>query len=179
MCESEGSFRNPEDHKIKVIRVPVFIGDENLTRSKVNSSASWILWIIAISMVNTIMGAFGSDMYFNLGLGITFVIDTLINAGIKGNTDNGFVTFVRIVGCVIDMTIYSVFIGLWYLTCRKFYKWSLLFAAILFTLDGVIFVVLGVFIPVIIHVMAVMYMMMGLSAFADIRIEKRTLVVSS
>lgn len=165
----EESFNNPNEIKLK--RTVIFHGDEDAVKNRINRGANWILWIVGISMVNTIMVLSGSENFFNLGLGVTFVFDILFHSKIHGG-DGASQSILNVINVIFDCIVYSIFIGMWYLSARKFIKWGLAVAAILFILDTVIFIFVGEFLPVLIHAVAIMYIWFGFSAFKEVEIKK-------
>ena len=163
------SFQNPNEIKLK--RTVIFHGDVDAVKDRINRGANWILWIVGISLVNTMLVLFKSDVFLNLGLGITFIFDHVFHSKIQGGDDvsQGILNLINI---ILDFLIYSVFLLMWYISARKYIKWGLVVAAILFLLDSLIFIMVGEFIPVIIHGIAIMYIWFGFSAFKDVEIKK-------
>ncbi len=162
-------FVNPNDVKLK--RTVVFRGDQDQVRERITRGANWILWIVGISVVNTVMILFGSDSFFNLGLGATFIVDLLFKHVIQ-DSENHARLILQGMNIGIDGVVYAIFLGLWHLTVRRFAKWGLITAMILFTLDSLIFVGVGEWIPVAIHAVALFSMSGALIAFKDVEIKR-------
>lgn len=130
---------------------------ELLSRTK--SGANWFYWIAGLSLVNSLIFLFGGNWSFFAGLGITQVIDAVVDQVTRG----GEFSAVKIIAFIINLVIAGVFVlcGLW---ANKFQTWAFIFGIILYLLDGIFLLVIGAYLPAAFHVFALYMIFKGLSA---------------
>ncbi len=102
------------------------------TKAQVSGSYSWFLWIGILSIINSIVELFHSQIHFVFGLGITQFINALTNMSKEDN---------NIIGLIINIFISSIFIFLWIFAKRR-QRWAFLFGMILYGLDTLLFIII-------------------------------------
>jgi len=95
---------------------------------RVKNGASWFYTIAVLSLVNSVVAAFGSDWRFFIGLGITQVIDAV--AGSMGTAGKavGLILGLAAAGLLV---LFGVFAG-------KRHAWASIIGGILLALDGLL-----------------------------------------
>ena len=140
----------PEQEKIKA--------DETDLTNQAKSGANWFYWIAGLSLVNSLIFVFGGNWSFFAGLGITQLIDAIVDhlAG------NGF-SVIKIISFAIDLVIAAAFAlcGIW---SNKLQTWAFIVGMILYLLDGLLLLVLGAFLPAAFHVFALFMIFRGFTA---------------
>lgn len=133
--------------------------DNQELAAQARSGASWFYWIAGLSIVNTIIFATGSNWSFFAGLGITQVIDGILDAVAK----EADITALKFVGYAIDFVIAGIMLicGLW---ANKFHNWAFIVGIVLYAIDGVIVLLLGAFFPAGFHALALFFIVRGFLA---------------
>ncbi len=142
----------PEQEKI--------IANDYELKSRVKSGANWFYWIAGLSLINSLIFLFGGNWSFFAGLGITQLIDAIVDQFAGGG---GNFSFVKIAAFALDIVIAAVFIlcGLW---SNKFQIWAFVTGMVLYLLDGLLILLLGAYLPAAFHVFALYMIYKGLSA---------------
>jgi hypothetical protein len=144
----------PEQEKISA-------NDYNLL-NQTKSGANWFYWIAGLSIVNSLIFLFGGNWSFFAGLGVTQLIDAIVDqvAGSEFST-------VKIIAFIIELIIAGAFVlcGLW---ANKLQTWAFIIGMILYLFDGLLVLVLGAYLPAAFHVFALYMIFRGLSAARQI-----------
>lgn len=129
------------------------------TISQAKSGASWFYWIAALSLINSLIFLFGGNWSFFAGLGITQLIDAIVDQISRG----GDFSVIKIIAFVVDLVIAGVFFicGLW---ANKFQTWAFIVGMVLYFLDGVFLLVIGAYLPAGFHAFALFMIFRGLIA---------------
>ena len=98
----------------------------------IKNGANWFYWIAGLSLINSAIALSGSGMRFILGLGVTQIID-----GVAQGLDSGAGLAVAVVLDLLAAAVF-VFFGLF---ANKRFTWSFIAGMILYTMDGMIFLV--------------------------------------
>lgn len=122
---------------------------------KMISGAHWFYWIAALSLINSIIAATGSQTSFALGLGITLVMDAVVQ-----NIDGGAA---KAIGLAFDVAAVGITAVFGVFSAKK-HTWAFIVGMILYTLDGLIYVAAGEIIGILIHAWALVAMFMGMRA---------------
>lgn len=101
------------------------------SKRKISMGYSWFLWIAILSIVNTIDFTFHKRLFFIFGLGMTQLVDGVVNV-LQGK-------FIAI-GLLFNILISSVFILFWYYAKKK-KQWAFLTGMILYGLDTILFII--------------------------------------
>lgn len=109
------------------IHVAVPAHDAELA-SHVKTGVSWLYWIAALSLVNSVAALLGSDWRFIIGLGITQFIDAFAV---------GFGNGGKVVAFVLDLVAAGILVVLG-VFANKYHGWAAIVGMVLLALDAVI-----------------------------------------
>lgn len=149
----------PEQEKI------IADNDDLLRRAK--SGANWFYWIAGLSLINSIIFLFGGNLSFIAGLGITQMLDAVVDQ-ISGS--EGF-SAVKIITFAVDAILAGVFIlcGMW---ANKLEIWAFVVGMVLYILDTILLLAIGAYLPVAFHAFALFMIFRGFSAARQIKISQ-------
>jgi len=109
--------------------------EENLKiEGQFKSGADWFFWIAGLSLINSIILLAGGQWSFIVGLGITQIIDTI---GLEMAKEAGMIG--NIIAFVCDILAAGIFV-LFGVFARKGYRWAFIMGMIIYTLDGLLFI---------------------------------------
>ncbi|HET9315193.1 MAG TPA: hypothetical protein VFQ51_06360 [Vicinamibacteria bacterium] len=120
--------------------------------------ALWFFWVAALSIVNSAAALGGQQWRFVIGLGITQLAD-----GLAARTGHGVPVVVAVV---------VVFVGVFALLGRfalRGQPWAFVVGAIVYAVDGLIFVAAGDWIGAAFHAFVVVMALRGLDAARRLR----------
>jgi hypothetical protein len=120
------------------------------------SGANWFFWIAGMSLVNSVVGMFGGQWGFLIGLGITQVIDAALT------TPEGDVG-TRLLGPLLTAAVAGVFIACGHFA-REGKRTAFITGMVLYVLDSLIFVLVRDFLAVALHAVALFFLMKGMHA---------------
>jgi hypothetical protein len=120
------------------------------------SGANWFFWIAGMSLVNSVVGMFGGQWGFLIGLGITQVIDAALT------TPEGDVG-IRLLGPLLTAAVAGVFIACGHFA-REGKRTAFITGMVLYVLDSLIFVLVRDFLAVALHAVALFFLMKGMHA---------------
>jgi hypothetical protein len=126
---------------------------------QMKSGASWFYWIAALSLVNSISAATGSDWRFILGLGITQAFD-VIGAEMGGAG--------RIAVLVLDLVVAGVLVLFGVLGSKR-HLWPFITGMVLFALDTILFLLAQDWIGVGFHIFVLYCLFRGFQACRALR----------
>jgi hypothetical protein len=148
------------------VRKPNQLGNESqqvqerlAAENQLKSGASWFFWIAGLSVVNSILVMTGSEWSFIIGLGLTQVIDALTR-------EAGPAT--QLAGFAVDLLIAGVFV-LFGFFARQGKPWSFWVGMIVYTLDGILFLMVPDWLSIGFHVFALYCIWNGLRAHNRLR----------
>ena len=118
------------------------------------SGANWFFWIAGLSIINSVIIIAGGQWNFIVGLGITQVIDAIAHE--IGSAGIG-------VALVLDILVAGVFV-LFGIFARKKYLWAFIIGMILYTLDGLLFLLAGDWLGIAFHILVLFFIFGGISA---------------
>ena len=146
--------------------------DNYVLASHAKRGANWFYWIAGLSVVNSLIFLFGGDWSFFAGLGITQIIDVIVDQ----LTRNGDFSAFKIIAFVIDLVIAGIFAlcGLW---ANKLQNWAFIAGMILYLFDGILLLVLGAYLPAAFHVFALYMIFKGFSAARQIKAAQNSAAV--
>ena len=141
---------------------------ELLRRTK--SGANWFYWIAGLSLVNSMIFLFGGNVRFIAGLGITQLLDAVVDQISAGE---GF-TAVKVITFAVDVIIAGIFVlcGLW---ANKLEIWAFVVGMVLYILDTILLLLLGAYLPAAFHAFALLMIFKGFSAARQLK-ASRTVV---
>jgi len=120
--------------------------------SKARNGANWFFWIAALSVINSIMTAAGTDWGFIIGLGVTQFIDAI-------GTEFG----ARAVTLVLSTFAAGTF-ALFGVLAHKRQSWAYMVGMILYALDGLLFLAVGDILSVGFHAFVLIWVFQGYQA---------------
>ena len=136
----------------------IFADNYELT-AQTKRGANWFYWIAGLSLINSLIFLFGGNLSFVAGLGITQLIDAIVDQ----ITKNGDLSVIKIIAFALDLIIAMIFVlcGLW---ANKFKVWAFIIGMVFYLLDGIFLLVIGAFLPAAFHAFALFMIFRGLSA---------------
>lgn len=126
---------------------------------QLSSGANWFYWIAALSLINSVITLFEGNWNFAIGLGVTQIIDG-VSLAVSGESGGNFVKFVAF---SLDFIVAGVF-ALLGVFANKRQNWAFIVGMVLYLLDGLIFLLVGGFLGLILHGLALFYLFRGFSA---------------
>lgn len=128
----------------------------------IRNGSSWFYLIGGLSIFNSILYIFDANLMFVVGTGITQLVDVI--AGYLATELPGTAgSVIRVLGLLISIAISGIFILFGYLG-RKKYKWAFIAGIILYSLDGVLMLVFSEYYGLIVHLIAIIGLIGGLTA---------------
>jgi hypothetical protein len=109
------------------IHVAVPAQDPELA-ARVKNGVSWLYWIAALSLVNSVSALLGSDWRFIIGLGITQFIDAFAMGFGNGGKIVAFVLDLMAAGILVVLGVFA----------NKYHGWAAIVGIVLLALDAVI-----------------------------------------
>jgi len=128
-------------------------------QKQLKSGGNWFYWIAGLSLINSAIALSGSGMRFILGLGVTQIID-----GVAQGLDSGAGLAVAVVLDLLAAAVF-VFFGLF---ANKRFTWSFIAGMILYTMDGMIFLVFRDWFGVGFHAFALWCIFRGFKACREL-----------
>jgi hypothetical protein len=119
--------------------------------TRIRKRANWFFWIAGLSMINSLATLFGANFAFDVGLGITQVVDGILN-GLSKNLGGNW-SPLRIIDLAIDICIAGVFFIIGMLG-KKQMRWPITVGMILYVIDALILMEYKSYFPAVIHVVA-------------------------
>ena len=135
--------------------------------AQVRSGARNFYWIAILSLVNSALYAYRLDLTFPIGLGITQVVD-VISQDIA-NASGGGAVIVRVIGLVIDLLILGL-IALIGRSASGKKSWAFIVGIVLYTLDGLIYLLVGDFIGLALHALFLFFIIRGYLALRQLHV---------
>lgn len=114
--------------------------------------ANWFFWIAALSLINSAILLFGGGWGFVVGLGATQVVDAVVvMAAEEAGASSALAP--KLVALTVDAFVAGVFV-LFGLFARKRYAWAFIVGMLLYTMDGLLFLVVSDWLSFGFHVFA-------------------------
>jgi len=126
---------------------------------RMKNGANWFYWIAGLSLVNSVIFAFGSTVSFLGGLGFTFIMDVLVNAIIEGGAPVGM----RAVSIIFNVVLFGIFALFGYYSGRGF-KAAFIGGLVLYFLDAILVLLFGDFLMAAFHAFALFFIIRGFMA---------------
>ncbi len=123
------------------------------------SGANWFYWIAGLSVVNTIIYISGSDWSFLAGLGLTQLADGFVDVAI----DNGAPSMLKAVAIVFDFVVVAIF-GFFGYYAGKRSSVVFIVGIVIYVLDGLLLLLLGVWLSAGFHAFALFFIIRGFMA---------------
>lgn len=126
--------------------------------------ASWFYWIAGLSIINSLLVFFKTNMSFVVGLGITMIFDYI------GQSIGGIANIVTL---SLTVLISLVFIAFGYFA-SKGHSWVFIFGMILYTIDGLLFLTVMDWLAIGFHAFVLFCLYGGLQA--SFKMKKQQLI---
>jgi hypothetical protein len=134
---------------------------------QIHQGLNWFYVISGLSIINSLMYLLEIPLTFVIGLALTQFVDGAISVIARGLSE-GTQTFAYLAGFVINSLIAGIFIVAGILG-QKRHIWAVVSGMLLYTLDGVIFLLVGGWLAACFHALALWNMWQGLQALKRLR----------
>ena len=132
-------------------------------------AASWFLWIAGLSMVNSVISAFGGGLQFIFGLGVTSFVDAVAHqAGTTG----------LVLDFVINGLIAGVFLLFWHFAGQA-HKWAFVVGMGLYFIDGLILLRFHDYLSAAFHIWVLYRLYQGLSLVSRVQSAHASMAAAS
>lgn len=135
-------------------------------QNRIKGGVGWFFWIAGLSIINSIIYMMGSTTTFIIGLAVTQIIDRLA-IGI-GNEVPEMATAMRIICIVLDVIIAGVFVACGIFGIKRI-RWVVIVGLVLYSLDALIFLAFGGWLPFLFHLFALWGLWRGMMAIKEIK----------
>ncbi len=129
--------------------------------NQVRGGTAWFYWIAGLSLVNSAAYLLGIKFTLLFGLGITQAVDGILT-GIVNASGPGW-SFLHAIGFGIDICIAGMFALMGYFG-QKRVRWPVITGMVLYTLDGLLMLLLKAYIGAAFHLLALLGLWGGLMA---------------
>jgi len=133
------------------------------------SGVNWFYWIAGLTIVTSLIAAFGGGIRFLISLGLTQFIDAFASVLAK---DLGGA--VQVVAFVLDLVVTGAFVLFGYLAGKKM-LWAYVLGMVVFLLDGLLSLVFQDVIGVIAHGVILFILFRGFLAGREIVSLEKTM----
>ncbi len=147
---------SPEREQAKIDNS--FTDSQELTM-RLHKGANWFYWIAGLSLVNSLIFAFGGNLSFVAGLGLTQIIDAI--ASVVGQNSGS--SIVKAMAVIFDFVVAAIFAGFG-VFARQSQVWAFIAGMILYVLDTLLILYLGSFLSVAFHAFVLYMLFRGFSA---------------
>ena len=137
--------------------------DHSEVEARMKGGANWFYWISGLSVINSIVYMSGSEWSFLAGLGITQIAEALVDVAIE----QGAPSAMKVIALGFSLAAVVVF-GLFGYYSGKRYSTVFLIGIVLYALDGLLLLVLGVFPSAGFHAFALFFMIRGFLASREL-----------
>jgi len=143
---------------------------------QLKSGANWFYWIAGLSVVNSVIAVAGGDWYFIIGLGMNHLVNGIISAATPGGYSNADAIAIAI-GLIFNVLIAGLFALFGYLANKRF-KWAFITGMILYTFDGLLFLIVSDFLSIGFHIFALYGMYRGFTGLQKLERLQSEVVIS-
>lgn len=134
--------------------------------NKMKNGIGWFFVIACLSLLNSIIFFMGGSLSFVVGLAITQVVDGFASAFIEQGS-GGLIPIIRGVALSLNLVIAALFAGFGILG-RKRMKIPVIIGMVLYGLDTLLMLALGVLIGVIFHIVGIAGLWGGIRAMMEL-----------
>ncbi|GMA97696.1 hypothetical protein [Pelosinus sp. IPA-1] len=117
------------------------------------SGASWFYWIAGMSILNEIFIQTHTSWNFAIGLGITQICSAIFGS--------------NVVSIVINLIISGIFL-LFGKMAHRGHRWAFIVGMILYSFDGILFILVKDYVGLGLHVFALFYIYRGMKAYKQL-----------
>lgn len=136
-----------------------------LTR-RMKSGANNFYWIMALSVINSILSLTGSSTYFVIGLAVTLIVDGM-TIGLSQSLPDASI-IVKIIGLVLSILVAGIFALFGYFASQG-KRWAFFVGMVLYGLDGLIMLAFADWIGVLFHAFFLWGLFNGLKALGQLQ----------
>jgi hypothetical protein len=140
--------------------------------ARIKRGANWFYWIAGLSVINSVAFAAGAGFHFLAGLGVTEVVDALIEAVIRDGASSAF----KGVALLFDLTAVVGFALCGYFA-NKFSRTAFVIGIVFYFLDAIIVLLLGDLFMTAFHAFALYSLIRGLLATRELKTFNKTAAV--
>jgi hypothetical protein len=127
--------------------------------AQLKGGANWFYWVAGLSLVNSIIFAFGGNVSFILGLAVTQVVDGLVDVAIA----SGAPSAVKAFAIVLDLIIAAMF-GIFGYFAHKGIGLAFIIGIVIYILDGLVYLIVGDILAAGFHAFALFFIFRGFLA---------------
>ncbi len=141
-------------------------------QAKVRNGAGWLMAVAIFSVINSVLVLSNANLHFIVGLGVTQIAD-----GVGKSTGSTGAA----AGVIVSLFMAGIFALFWKFA-RQGQQWAFITGMVIYALDGLIFLGLGVFLDFAFHLYALYCIFLGLKALTQLQklnAQKPTFAVSS
>lgn len=131
---------------------------------QLKNGANWFYWIAALSLINSLIYAFGSDVAFITGLGFTQLIDGFTDVVVENGAPSAF----KAVAIIVNLTIVVSF-GLFGYYANKGFALAFIIGIAIYVIDTFLLFFLGLYLSAGFHVFALFFIVRGYLACCKLR----------
>jgi hypothetical protein len=130
-----------------------------------DNGASWFFWIAALSLVNTVISHAGGNSHFIVGLAMTAIVDAIAAAIGKENPEAATVAMSIAIGFSVCVTVMCIVFS-W--LSRKRLLWIFGIGMFLYSIDGLLYLLVGDYFSGAFHGFALYSMFTGFNAYRQL-----------
>ena len=138
------------------------------TEARMKSGASWFYWIAGLSVINSLVYMSGSEWSFLAGLGITQIAEAFVDVAIE----QGAPAALKVIALGFSLAAVIVF-GLFGYYSNKRFAAVFAIGIVLYVLDGLLLLVLGVYASAGFHAFALFFMIRGFLACRELNAHEK------
>ena len=127
--------------------------------ARMKSGSTWFYWIAGLSGINSAIYAFGGDVAFLAGLGLTQVADALVDAAIE----SGLPAAVRYVAIVFNFVLVALFAFIGYYAGKRS-SIAFIVGIVIYFFDALLVLLLGMWLGSAFHAFALFFIIRGFLA---------------
>ncbi len=127
-------------------------------QSKMRNGAGWLMAVAIFSVINSVLVISNANLHFIVGLGVTQIADGIG----KGTGSAGTAA-----GVIVSLFMAGIFALFWKFA-RQGQQWAFITGMVIYALDGLIFLGLGVFLDFAFHLYALYCIFLGLKALTQL-----------
>jgi hypothetical protein len=142
--------------------------ENEVLAAQVRSGANWFYWIAGLSAINSLIYISGASVAFLAGLGFTQLAEQIVDIGIE----NGLPSALKIVAIVLNFVIVAVFALFGYYANKRFTV-AFIIGIVLYLLDGLLLLLLGVFLSAGFHAFALFFIIRGFLACRTLNSQQK------
>jgi hypothetical protein len=137
--------------------------DHDELEARLKSGASWFYWIAGLSAINSLIYISGSEWSFLAGLGLTQLADAFVDVALE----NGAPSALKAVAIIFNFILVGIF-GLFGYYANKRFSTAFIVGIVLYTLDGILLLLLGVWASAGFHLFALFFIVRGFLACREL-----------